>query len=101
MRRHASNAERTKSQIDESAAGEDALERSEGNLKLIFDTIPALAWSARPDGSAQFFNQQYLDLIGLSAQEASGWGWTAAVHPEDLPNLAATWQRVLASGAPG
>ena len=56
---------------------------SERNLKLIIDTIPALAWSARPDGSAEFFNQHYLDFIGLSAEQASGWGWTAAVHPDD------------------
>jgi PAS domain S-box-containing protein len=82
-------------------AAEDALKSSERNLKLILDTIPALAWSARPDGSAQFFNQHYLDFAGLSTQEASGWGWTLAVHPEDLPGLAATWQRILACEAPG
>ena len=74
---------------------------SERNLKLIIDTIPAQAWSARPDGSAEFFNQLYLHFIGLSAEQASGWGWTAAVHPEDLNGLAATWQRILASEAPG
>jgi len=79
----------------------DALEGRERNLKLFIDTIPALAWSARPDGSAQFFNKPYLDFVGLSAEEAGGWGWTVAVHPEDLPGLAATWQRVLASEAPG
>ena len=74
---------------------------SERNLKLIIDTMPALAWSARPDGSAEFFNQHYLDFIGLSAEQASGWGWTAAVHPEDLNGLAATWQRIMASEAAG
>jgi len=71
------------------------------DVKLIIDTIPALAWSARPDGSAQFFNQHYLDFVGLSAEQADGWGWTVAVHPDDLPGLAATWQRILASEAPG
>ena len=67
--------------IDERKRAEDALRASERNLKLIIDTIPALAWSARPDGSADFFNQHYLDFVGLSAEQASGWGWTAAVHP--------------------
>ena len=87
--------------IDERKRAEEALAASERNLKLIIDTIPALAWSARPDGSAEFFNQHYLDFIGLSAEQASGWGWTAAVHPEDLNGLAATWQRIMASEAPG
>ena len=87
--------------IDERKRAEEALAASERHLKLLIDTIPALAWSARPDGSAEFFNQLYLDFIGLSAEQASGWGWTAAVHPEDLKGLAATWQHIMASEAPG
>jgi PAS domain S-box-containing protein len=87
--------------IDERKRAEEALAASERNLKLIIDTIPALAWSAHPDGSAEFFNQHYLDFIGLSAEQASGWGWTSAVHPEDLNEVAAAWQRIMASEAPG
>ena len=87
--------------IDERKRAEDALRASERNLQLIIDTIPALAWSARPDGTAEFFNQHYLDFMGLSAEQASDWGWTAAVHPDDLNGLAATWQRIMASEAPG
>jgi PAS domain S-box-containing protein len=87
--------------IDERKHAEEALAASKRNLKLIVDTIPALAWSARPDGSAEFFNQLYLDYIGLSAEQATGWGWTAAVHPEDVSGLAATWKRIMASEAPG
>ena len=87
--------------IDERKRAEEALAASERNLKLLVDTIPAPAWSARPDGSAEFFNQQYLDFMGLSAEQASDWGWTAAVHPEDMDGLAAAWQRIMASEAPG
>ena len=87
--------------IDERKRAEDALRASERNLKLIIDTIPALAWSARPDGSADFFNQHYLDFVGLSTEQAHGWGWTTAVHPDDLNGLAAAWQRIRMSGAPG
>ena len=87
--------------IDERKRAEDALRASERNLKLIVDTMPALAWAARPDGSAEFFNQHYLDFVGLSAEQASDWGWAVAVHPEDMNGLAATWQRIMASEAPG
>ena len=87
--------------IDERKRAEDALAASERSLKLIIDTIPALAWSARPDGSAEFFNQHYLDFIGFSAEDASGWGWTAAVHPDDVNGLSAMWQRIMASEAAG
>jgi len=70
---------------------------TERDLKLIVDTIPALAWSGRPDGSAEFFNQHFLDYAGLSAEQASGWGWTTAVHPEDREGLVLTWQAIMAS----
>jgi GAF domain-containing protein len=57
------------------------IKNSEERLKSIIDAIPALAWSARPDGAAEFFNRRWLDYAGLSAEEASDWGWTAALHP--------------------
>ncbi|HYP01987.1 MAG TPA: PAS domain-containing protein [Pyrinomonadaceae bacterium] len=80
---------------------EEALAASERNLKLTIDTMPALAWSTGHDGSADFFNQHYLDYVGLTAEQAGGWGWTAAVHPDDLNSLAATWGGIMVSGAPG
>src|SRR3984893_10471957 len=65
------------------------------------DAIPALAWSARPDGSAEFLNRRWLDYTGLSAEEASDWGWTAAVHTEDRDRLMDFWRHLLASGEAG
>src|SRR6185295_1664616 len=82
--------------IEERKRAEDALRASERNLKLIIDTIPAVAWSARADGSADFFNQHYLDYVGLSAEQVMDWGWTAVVHPDDLNSLTTAWQRIMA-----
>jgi formate hydrogenlyase transcriptional activator len=79
----------------------EALRASEHNLDLIINTIPALAWSARPDGSAEFFNQNYLEYVGLSAEQVKDWGWTVAVHPDDLNGLAGLWQSIMASGERG
>ena len=33
-------------------------------IHFVVDTIPTLAWSAGPDGSAEFFNQRWLDYTG-------------------------------------
>lgn len=79
----------------------EALRGSEHSLNLIISTIPALVWSARPDGSAEFFNQHYLEYVGLSAEQVKNWGWTVAVHPGDLPGLTGTWKSIMASGEPG
>ena len=83
--------------IDDRKRAEEALRASELDLSRIINTIPALAWSARLDGSADFFNQHYLDYLGLSLEQASDWGWTTAIHPEDREALAATWRRILDS----
>ena len=77
------------------------IKNSENRLRTIIDTIPALAWSARPDGSAEFFNRRWLDYAGLSAEEASDWGWTVALHPEDRGRLMDYCRYLLASGEAG
>src|SRR5216683_5116386 len=65
------------------------------------DAIPTLAWSAHPDGSAEFLNRRWLDYTGLSAGEAADWGWTVALHPEDRARLMDSWRHLLASGEAG
>ena len=87
--------------IDDRKRAEQALRASERNLKLTIGTVPALVWSALPDGTADFFNQHYLEFIGYTAEEAAGWGWTAAVHPDDMAGLAAVWMRSMATGERG
>lgn len=87
--------------IEDRNRAEDALRLSERNLRLTVDSILALLWRARPDGSADFFNETYLDFIGLTQEEAEGWGWTASVHPEDMASLGTVWQSLIASGSPG
>ena len=77
------------------------MKMSEDQLWKIVDTIPALVWSARPDGSVEFFNRQWLDYAGLSAEQARDWAWTAAVHPDDLNILVDYWRSILLSGQPG
>jgi formate hydrogenlyase transcriptional activator len=77
------------------------IKNSENRLRTIIDTIPVLAWSARPDGSAEFFNRPWLDYAGLSAEEAADWGWTNALHPEDRGRLTDYWRYLLTSGEAG
>ena len=36
------------------------------DIRLVVDTIPTLAWSARPDGSAEFFQKRVRELFDRS-----------------------------------
>ena len=77
------------------------IQNSESKLRQVIDAIPAMAWSARPDGSGEFFNQHYLDYVGLPAAQVIDWGWGATVHPDDLESLTTTWQQIRESEQPG
>ncbi|HKN31718.1 MAG TPA: PAS domain-containing protein [Terriglobales bacterium] len=91
----------TSTDIEDRKRAEEALKASEREFGLIINTIPAMAWSARPDGYAEFFNQHYLAYVGLPLEQLQGSGWTVAVHPDDLDAVAGTWQSIMASGKPG
>jgi PAS domain S-box-containing protein len=60
---------------------------SDRQLRAIVDTIPGLVWLARVDGGAEYVNRRWLEYTGLSQADAGGWGWTAAIHPDDLDRL--------------
>jgi len=70
------------------------------DIRLVVDTIPTLAWSAHSDGSADFFNQRWLEYAGLSAEQALNWGWKVAIHPDDLPRILETFQEAVGSRKP-
>ena len=83
---------------------EDALRQThllKEQFQRALDTIPGLVWSALPDGSVDYLNQPWLEYAGLTFEEAVGWGWQSAIHPEDLAGLIEYWKSVLLSGKPG
>ncbi len=71
---------------------------AEDRLRLVIDTLPALVWSKLPDGSVDFLNQRFLEYTGLSVEEALGWGWMNAFHPEDRAEE--EWRAAFAAGEP-
>ncbi|OWV98916.1 histidine kinase [Rhizobium sp. R72] len=70
-------------------------------LNKVVDAIPVMAWSTLPDGWADFFNEHFLTYLGITTEQAAGWGWTTALHPDDSGPLQSVWAGLLASGAPG
>ena len=76
------------------------LQRESKKLQDVIDTIPGYVWSALPDGSLDFINQRWLEFSGVSLEKALGWGWEAAVHPEECARFVETWRAAVASGKP-
>jgi formate hydrogenlyase transcriptional activator len=60
--------------------------------------MPALAWSALPDGSVDFVNRQFRDFSGLTSGQLYGLEWKSIVHGDDLQKLEQWWQRLAGTG---
>jgi PAS domain S-box-containing protein len=86
--------------IHDRKRAEEALQASECNFASVINTIPTLAWSARPDGYCDFLSQGWLDFTGLTSEQAQGWGWSDSIHPEDRDKLVQYWRSAIASGMP-
>jgi PAS domain S-box-containing protein len=91
----------TTTDIDDQKRAQEELRASEANLRRVIDTIPTLSWCNLPDGPNEFLSKSWHEYTGLSAEDAHGWGWQAAFHPEDLPPLMQAWQQLLISGESG
>jgi PAS domain S-box-containing protein len=73
----------------------------EVDLSPVLDELPAMVWTAAPDGKTDFVNQRWSDYTGLSLGDADGWKWQSVVQTEDLAPLLERWRSILASGQPG
>ncbi len=67
-------------------------------FQLLTDTLPHLAWISRPDGTCEYTNRPWYEYTGLSREQSLGYGWTRAMHPEDLPRILEQWQRARETG---
>src|SRR5262252_8590685 len=76
----------------------DEIKKSEAKLRQVIDTIPTTVWTARPDGYCDFLNQVWLEYAHMTAEQAQGWGWAEAIHPDDREQLVEEWQSSHASG---
>jgi len=50
-------------------------------------------------GHCDFVNARWCDLTGLSPAQASGTGWSGAVHPDDRARVFADWDLAASTGA--
>src|SRR6266576_4312924 len=67
-------------------------------LQLLIDSIPALIHTSLPDGYLDYFNQRWLEYVGVPLEDVQGWKWRASIHPDDVAGIVDKWRACLASG---
>ncbi len=79
---------------------EQALRESEERFRLMANSIPQLAWMARPDGHIYWYNQRWFDYTGTTREQMEGWGWQSVHDADELPKVLRRWKESLATGQP-
>lgn len=75
-----------------------ALRRSEEHYRHSVDLNPQIPWISDPTGSLTELSPRFSTLTGLGREQSLGSGWSAAVHPDDLPGVTALWSLALKTG---
>jgi len=87
--------------IDERKRAEDELHERERQIRLIVESIPALAIVTDPLGRHAFVNQRVLDYYGKSFEEIRDWPIRPdLLHPDDLAHANEVVARTIAEDIP-
>jgi len=75
-----------------SASQEEAL------LRVLFEAMPQLGWTAQPDGFIDYYNRGWYDYTGTTFEQMQGWGWESVHHPDHLDRAKGLWTRAIELG---
>ncbi|HEV3511944.1 MAG TPA: diguanylate cyclase [Candidatus Sulfotelmatobacter sp.] len=73
-------------------------ERLDLSFRTVAQAIPAIIWTARPDGSVDFMGEQLYRYSGFTKDKVLGWSWENALHPDDLPACLKRWEHCVRTG---
>ncbi|MHC1782151.1 MAG: PAS domain S-box protein [Anaerolineaceae bacterium] len=76
----------------------EALRASEERFRTLTELLPVGVYLADTNGKYLYTNQKWLEMTGLTIEEALGDGWSKALHPGDRDAVLQDWSRVVDSG---
>jgi len=84
--------------IAERHEAEDRLRASESRYRSLVDATTAIVWNADAEGNFVAGQESWQASTGQDAARYAGWGWAAAIHPDDRERVQALWRDALANG---
>ena len=70
---------------------EQALRESEAYIRNLLKISPVGVFRGNAKKELTYANDQYCEITGLTPEEASGKGWTNAIHPKDRERVLDNW----------
>lgn len=76
----------------------ESLYESENQFRLLSENIPQMVWITTADGGYVYSNVRWQEFTGMTPEDSMGWGWTNAIHPDDVEPAKIAWIHALKSG---
>ncbi|MDB5271030.1 MAG: hypothetical protein JWP58_4070 [Hymenobacter sp.] len=73
------------------------LAASEEEQRIQAESIPQQVWTARPDGTVDFYNHRTAAYVGEPMEKDGAAHWLSFVHPDDRAHMQERWQAAIAS----
>ncbi|MBD2035687.1 PAS domain S-box protein [Leptolyngbya sp. FACHB-321] len=81
--------------ITERQQAETKLRESESLYRAIGETLDYGIWVCDPAGRNLYASESFLQLIGLTQEQCSEFGWSKALHPDDAESTIAAWKECV------
>ncbi len=77
-----------------------ALSQSEKRFRELADAMPQIVWTAQPDGTLDYYNEQFYEFTGQPRKQIGDGSWAPIIHPHDLKDAGEKWYASVHSGEP-
>ena len=77
---------------------EQALRSSEKLYRAIGESIDYGVWQCDPRGANVYASESFLNLIGMTQEQCSNFGWRSVLHPDDASDTMAAWLECVRTG---
>ena len=85
------------SEINERKQAEEELRKSEARHRSYIEVTEQLGWTTDANGEVVEDIPSWRGFTGQGEKEVKGWGWSKALHPDDLGHTARVWRNAVAT----
>jgi PAS domain S-box-containing protein len=80
---------------DKIRRAQEALQKSEQLYRAIGESIDYGVWVCERDGRNVYASDSFLNLVGLTQEECSEFGWGRVLHPDDAQRTMEAWKECI------
>jgi PAS domain S-box-containing protein len=84
-------------EINERKQAEEELRKSEARCRSYIEVTEQLGWTTNAHGEVEEDIPSWREFTGQGEEEVKGWGWSKALHSEDLEHTVRVWRNALAT----